>query len=204
MSNVDQATLTMLNNLARNSGKTLAEWVALTLATGAAKHGEMLKWLKGEQGLTHGYANLIALSARDPALLAKLTAAQGAAPADGAAAPAAVESDLVAAQYGGDRAALKPIHDALIAAIAEFGSDVELAPKKTYVSLRRSKQFGLIQPSTKTRLDVGIQLKGVAPDPRLEASGSFNAMVSHRVKLSTLAEVDAELIGWLRQAYEQA
>ena len=85
-----------------------------------------------------------------------------------------------------------------------FGSDVEFAPKKAYVSLRRSKQFGLIQPSTATRIDVGLVLKGVAPAGRLEASGSFNAMVTHRVRLAGPGEVDAELIAWLRQAYEGA
>ncbi|MEM9305400.1 MAG: DUF5655 domain-containing protein, partial [Pseudomonadota bacterium] len=82
--------------------------------------------------------------------------------------------------------------------------DVELAPKKAYVSLRRQKQFGLIQPSTRTRVDVGINLKGDAPSGRLEASGSFNAMVSHRVRVSSADEVDAELIDWLREAFERA
>ena len=81
---------------------------------------------------------------------------------------------------------------------------MELAPKKAYVSLRRRKQFGCLQPSTATRFDVGINLKGVAPAGRLEASGSFNAMVSHRVRVSDVNEVDDELIGWLRQAYDQA
>lgn len=201
MADVDQATLTMVANLQRNSGRTLAEWVKLVQASGAAKHGEMLKWLKGEQGLTHGYANLVALSARDPALLAKLDGVPGGVTATSA--PVA-EPDLVAAQYGGDKAALKPIYEALMAAVEGFGKDVELAPKKAYVSLRRAKQFALVQPSTKTRLDIGIQLKGVAPGPRLEASGSFNAMVSHRVRVASLAEVDAELVGWLRAAYEAA
>ena len=85
-----------------------------------------------------------------------------------------------------------------------FGADVELAPKKAYVSLRRNKQFGLVQPSTKTRVDVGINLKDVAATERLEKSGSFNAMVSHRVRLASPTEVDAELIAWLKQAYERA
>ena len=85
-----------------------------------------------------------------------------------------------------------------------FGDDVELSAKKAYVSLRRKKQFGLVQPSTKTRVDVGIQLKNVAPGGRLEASGSFNAMVSHRVRLGSVEEVDEELIGWLRDAYSAA
>ena len=39
---------------------------------------------------------------------------------------------------------------------------------------------------------------------RLEASGSFNAMFTHRVKVSDVKEVDLELIGWLRRAYEEA
>lgn len=85
-----------------------------------------------------------------------------------------------------------------------FGSDVEFAPKKAYVSLRRSKQFALVQPSTKTRVDVGLKLRDAAPEGRLEASGSFNAMVSHRVRVESPAEVDAELIGWLRKAYDEA
>ncbi len=80
----------------------------------------------------------------------------------------------------------------------------ERSPKKGYVSYRRSKQFVLVQPSTATRIDVGIQLKGVAPTARLEASGSFNAMVSHRVRIESLADIDAELRGWLKQAYEGA
>ena len=98
----------------------------------------------------------------------------------------------------------RTIYDALIACVKKFGSDVEVSPKKTYVSLRRSKQFALFQPSTATRLDVGINLKGVKPAGRLEASGSFNAMVSHRVRVESVKDVDRELEGWLKQAYESA
>jgi hypothetical protein len=72
------------------------------------------------------------------------------------------------------------------------------------VSLRRTKQFGLIQPATATRVDVGLVLKDVAPSGRLEASGSFNAMVTHRVRVGNVSEVDPELIAWLRQAYANA
>ncbi len=97
---------------------------------------------------------------------------------------------------------MRPIYDTLMAVIAKFGKDVEVSPKKAYVSLRRHKQFGLIQPSTATRVDVGINLKGAEPTDRLEKSGSFNAMVSHRVRLSSPSEVDKELLGWLKKAYE--
>jgi Domain of unknown function (DUF4287)/Domain of unknown function (DUF5655) len=102
-------------------------------------------------------------------------------------APAAGSDDLVEAQYSGPKAAVRPVYEALVK-----------------VSLRRSKQFGLIQPTTAARVDVGIVLKEVSPTGRLEASGSFNAMVTHRVRVANVSEVDAELIGWLRQAYDKA
>ena len=110
----------------------------------------------------------------------------------------------MAAQYAGKKAGLEPIYAALAKPVAKFGKDVVLDPKKTYVSLRRNKQFGLIQASTKTRVDVGLNLKGVKAGGRLEVSGSFNAMVSHRVRIESLADIDAELLGWLKQAYDGA
>src|SRR5260370_42674911 len=102
------------------------------------------------------------------------------------------------------KAAMRTIYEAIVGAVRSFGPDAQFVAKKAYVSLRRSKQFGLIQPSTATRIDVGLVLKGVAPAGRLEASGSFNAMVTHRVRLPGPGEVDAELVAWLRQAYEGA
>lgn len=181
----EEMLATMIANLAEKTGRTLEQWVASARQAELAKHGEIVQWLKREHGLGHGYANLVASKVLAPPE------------------PEAGD-DLVAAQYAGAKAALRPVYDALAAAISGFGADVELSPKKTYVSLRRGKQFGLLQPSTATRLDVGIQLKGTAPTPRLEAAGSFNAMVSHRVRVTSAAEVDTELVGWLRQAYDRA
>jgi predicted transport protein len=110
---------------------------------------------------------------------------------------------LVDAQYTGAKAGLRPIYDALIERVKSFGGDVEISPKKTYVSLRRRKQFGLIQASA-TRIDVGINLKGTSATERPEPSGSFNAMVSHRVRVASVKDVNKELEGWLRKAYEGA
>ncbi len=176
---------TMLDNLPDKTGKTLKQWFAILGKARLAKHGEMMKLLKGEYGVTHGFANLIAHQYRAQA---------GEAPA----------SDPVEAQYAGPKAQLRPIYDALIAAVNRFGGDVEIAPKKAYVSLRRSKQFALVQPSTRTRVDLGLNLKGVEPDGRLEASGSFNAMVSHRVRLEKKADVNKQVKDWLKAAYDAA
>ncbi|MBS1790643.1 MAG: DUF4287 domain-containing protein [Acidobacteria bacterium] len=184
---IEQAVQTMIQNLKEKTGKSLDEWVKIAKAAKLEKHGEIIKFLKTEHGLGHGYANLVAHTLKNQSEEGK----------------AAVD-DPVAAQYAGEKAGLKPIYDELIKAVGKFGKDVEISPKKTYVSLRRNKQFGLIQPTTKTRIDVGINLKGVAPAGKLEASGSFNAMVSHRVRVESATDVDKELIAWLKQAYEQA
>ena len=183
----EEGMASLHRNLLEKTGKSIDEWAGIARRAGLGKHKDLVAHLKSEHGLSHGYANQIALKA-----LASDDA------------PKAGSDDLVAAQYAGAKAGLKPIHDALAAAVRSFGPDVEFSPKKAYVSLRRSKQFGLIQPSTATRVDVGLILKGVEPLGRLEASGSFNAMFTHRVKITNVKEVDPELIGWLRRAYEGA
>jgi len=176
----------MIQNLKEKTGKTLEQWIEVARSSGQDKHGEIVKFLKDRHGLGHGYANLVVHKLK-----------QG-----GAAAPAAGGDDLVDAQYAGAKAGLRPIYEAVVRTVESFGKDVEISPKKTCVSLRRSKQFALIQASTKDRVDLGIQLKNVAPSGRLEASGSFNAMVSHRVRLSDAKEVDRQVRDWLKQAYD--
>lgn len=184
MGKVEDQTASMIANMKANTGKSLDEWLKIVTKAKLAKHGEIVKMLKADHALGHGFANLVAHKA--------LSSDAGSAEGD----------DLLAAQYAGPKAALKPIYDKLIAIVEGFGKDVELSPKKAYMSLRRAKQFGLIQPSTATRLDLGLNLKGVAPKGRLEASGSWNAMCSHRVKLEKVADVDAEVKAWLKQAYD--
>ncbi|MEQ9095565.1 MAG: DUF4287 domain-containing protein [Phycisphaerales bacterium] len=197
MATPEEMARTMAENLKKNTGKSLAQWAKVAKGSGFEKHGEVVKFLKEEHGLGHGYANLIAHEMKGQA---------GAASGKKASAGAGEGDDLVAAQYAGAKADLKPIYDALIKKVKAFGKDVEVSPKKTYVSLRRSKQFALIQPSTKTRVDVGIQLKEppkTATD-RLEASGSFNSMVSHRVRLEGVKDIDTEVVAYLREAYDKA
>ena len=193
MATPEEMHATMIANLPEKTGRSLEAWIAEVRDSGLEKHGQIVGMLK-ERGVSHGYANLIAHAARE-------RAAGGA--GSGADAVRAGEPDLVEAQYTG-KEDLRPIYDRIASAVRGFGDDVELAPKKAYVSLRRNKQFGLLQPSTKSRLDVGIKLKDAALTARLEASGSWNAMVTHRVRVSTRDEVDDELVGWLRRAYDDA
>lgn len=187
ISSPDAAAQTMIDNLPQKTGKSLDQWLKILAKQKFEKHGEIVKWLKSEHAVTHGFANLIAHMHRDAA-----------------AGDSGGEIDLVGAQYRGPKAGLRPIYDAIIKVVSGFGDDVEIAPKKAYVSLRRNKQFALVQPSTRDRVDVGINLKGQPPTVRLEKSGSFNAMVSHRVRVTRKGEVDANLKRWLRKAYDSA
>jgi hypothetical protein len=171
----------MAANLEQKTGRSMSAWIEVVLASGKAKHGEMISYLKDQHGLGHGYANLVAHAAREKA----------------AGRPVA-EEDVIAAQYVG-KEGLRPIYDSLIKIVSKFGDDV--APKKAGVSLQRSKQFALIEPTTKTRIDIGINLKGMAPTDRLKAAGG---MCTHKVGVTGLDQVDDELISWLREAYERA
>ena len=183
----DSQVQAMIQNMPEKTGKPVTEWFKILADSGLEKHGEMMKLLKGEYGVTHGYANMII----------QLYRAQ-----DATEAP--TESDLLTAQYAGAKAAMRPIYDAVLAAVTPFGTDVVIAPKKTYVSLRRSKQFAIVQASAKDRVDVGLNLKDVESTERLEGGTVFGGMCTRLVRLGDPVDVDEELIAWLRQAYDQA
>lgn len=184
---IDPQTQTMIDNMPEKTGKSLTQWSQLIAAAGLQKHGEIMKMLKNEYGVTHGYANTISTLYRQQ--LAGGTSS---------------ESDLIDAQYAGAKAELRPVYDAVVTAVNRFGPDVEIAPKKTYVSLRRSKQFAIVKAATKTRVDLGLNLKGVDDTERLEGGNVFSGMCTHRVRLSSTADVDDEVINWLTQAYDRA
>lgn len=172
----------MIDNIPARTGRSLAEWFAVLDAAELPQHGKAMALLKSEHGLTHGFANLIVSLHRQRGT--------GAGPAD-----------LVDAQYAGAKAALRPLCDQLIAAASALGSDVEIAPKKTGVSLRRAKQFALIEAPSRTRVALGLNLRDVEASGRLLAAGG---MCTHRMDVSAIEEIDAELLGWLREAYDRA
>lgn len=188
----DDQARTMIANLKNKTGRTIEQWMAVLEGREGEKHGQIVKHLKGDHGVTHGFANLIAHAFRDGGVEP--------AAAGGGDVPTV---DLVEAQYAG-KESLRPIYDAILAHVEAFGDDLEVAPKKSYVSLRRSRQFALVQPSTKTRVDLGLRLDGVEPEGRLEVAGSWNSMVSHRVRLTDPDQVDADVRRWLEAAYRDA
>ena len=184
MPSPDEALKKMAETLRAKTGQSLEQWIEVAKQFGDAKHGEIVKHLKEAHGLGHGYANFVTHSALQSASIHQ------------------DDGGLIEAQYAGAKAALRPIYDAILKKVQTFGDDVEVSPKKAYVSLRRSKQFATVQPSTATRMDVGINLKGSPGTARLEKIASTSAMTTHRVRVGSVKEVDAELVGWLKKAYE--
>ena len=188
MSDLEKAIATQLANIEKRSGKSLDELATIIRASGLAKHGEIRDMLKRDLGLGHGDANTLT----HHVLKAVGQSAAGELSAD----------DVVAGLYAGPKASLRPIHDKLMAEINKLGA-FEIAPKKTYVSLRRKKQFAMIGPATKTQVEVGLNVKGLEPDKRLVEQPP-NSMCNYKVRLSAVAEVDATLIAWIKQAFESA
>lgn len=183
---IDKATQTMIDNLHKNTGKTLEQWTAIVNKENFAKHGEMVKFLKEKHSLTHGFANLIAHKAKGSD-----------------AGSAENQDELILKQYQG-KEHFKPLYDKLMENIKQFGNDIEIAPKNAYVSLRRKKQFAILQPATKTRFEIGIILKGQMPKGKLEAINTANAMCTHKMNIADINEIDKEVMDWLKAAYENA
>lgn len=125
----------MEKGLLEKTGKSLDEWIGIVEVSGISKHAEIINYLKSEYGLTYGFANTIALKARK---------------SDAGSIP---DEDLLASQYK-DKEDLKEIYNQLISKIAHFGVDITITPKKDSVSIIRKKQFALIKPATKTRVDL--------------------------------------------------
>jgi predicted transport protein len=183
---MDSTELSMRNNIHKNTGQTFEQWIAIIKDKNFAKHGDIMKFLKEEHGFTHGFANFVALKAR----------ATDAASAENT-------DDLITKKYKG-KEQLKPIYDQLMVEILKFGTDVETAPKNAYVSLKRRKQFAILQPATKTRFEVGLNLKGQEPAGLLEAITAAKSMCSHKINLGMGADITPEVIDWLKKAYEKA
>jgi predicted transport protein len=176
----------MERGLLEKTGKTLQQWVKVVEKTKLKKHGEIIKLLKTEHEFTHGFANFVAMTARK------------------AGADFFDADELVDTQYSKGKEELRPLYNLLIGKIKKIGDGIEVVPKKASVSIKTKKQFALIQPSTKTRIDLGLKLKGKPTGGRLKNSGIFGAMCTHRVEVFEKSDIDKELLSWLKEAYEKS
>ncbi len=190
MNSPDKAIETQLKNVQARTGKTLDELSTVVANSGLTKHGEIRAMLMKEFGLGYGDANTLThyVLKSDGKHIAEAIGLAG--------------EDVVTEIYSGAKAGLRPIHDALMAAIEGFGT-FEVAPKKGYVSLRRKRQFAMITPATNNRVEVGINCKSLHTDERLIEMPA-GSMCNYKVKVTQVDEVDEKLVGWIRQAYDNA
>ena len=190
MNSVEKATQTQLENIEKRSGKTLVQFFELVRASGLSKHSEIRDMFKRDLGLGFGDAAVLAgtaLKALNPDAEKQETLS--------------IE-DLVAGFYSGPKSELRLIHSKVMAEIEKFG-EFEIAPKKTYLSLRRKRQFAMLGPGTNSRVDLGLNMKGVPSTNRLLELPP-GGMCQYQVRLTNEKEVDPELIAWVKQAYESA
>ena len=180
MTTVDEGIQSQLRNIEKAYGRTIDELMAIVDESGLVKHTDVVAMLKERYGMAHGAAHRVSLVARNR------TAAQ----------PSAGSGDGIAP-------ALEEVHSQLLDRATALGDDVEQAPKKGYVSLRRRKQFAMLQPGAKW-INLGLVLPKQPAKGRLEAAGTWNALFTHRVRVATTAEIDKELESWLRAAYVAA
>ncbi|WP_407572781.1 DUF4287 domain-containing protein [Deinococcus altitudinis] len=175
-----------LDSVKEKTGKTVAEFGTLASARGLSKHGEVVKWLKDDFALGHGHATAVAA--------ALLKAEHVRTPKD----------DRVVQVFSGKKAVWQDTYAALLEAVKSFGDDVDVAPTDTYVSVLRGRnKVAVVQPGA-AFLDLGIKRRGEKTTERFEAAGNWNSMVTHRVRITDAAQVDAEVLEWLRAAYEGA
>jgi hypothetical protein len=185
MTTIEEGLRSQLRNIESTYGRPIEGWIDVIRASGWTRHGEIVAFLKGEHGMSHGAANRVALVAIE------------------ALTPRTEPSDPVQSLYAGAKHNLLPIHEALMARVRSLGSDIEIAPKKGYMSIRRRKQFAMIKPAA-NHIDLGLILPATAVAGRLESAATFNALFSHRVRVRQLGDVDDDLVRWLAEAYDRA
>jgi hypothetical protein len=179
--------------LKEKTGRNLDEWIAFIRAEGPPTEKERRDWLKSNCKLGTNYAWWLAERAEG----------KGAEDGDPEAYLQAAER-YVEAMYEGAKAGLRPIHDRLIELGRKLGNDVKVCPCQTIVPLYRNHVFAEIKPSTRTRIDFGLALKDTAASGRLIDTGGFakKNRITHRIPITSLAEVDDEVKRWLKVAYD--
>ena len=182
MSTPEQAAAAQLRTIEQSTGRSVADWAAAVGAAALERHSEIVAWLKAEHGMTHGNANALALALRNLA---------------GGGPPS--QEALLDAQYAKGKAALRPLCDLIIAEARALGGDVTVVAQKSAVSMRRGRQFALIEVPSAARIRLGFNLRGAEPSGRVTAS---TGMCTHAVDLHSVADLDDEVRAWLMRAYD--
>jgi hypothetical protein len=188
MSSVQPAQKTHLTNIMKKTGKSIEELTALIQNSGFEQHGELRTMVMRELGLGYGDANTLVHAVQK---------------SDGQRqAEKETQAEILDQLYKGAKAPLRPIHEAVMREVSRLG-EVEILPKKGYVSLRRNKQFAMLGPVTTKQVELGLNVKDLPPADRL-IEQPHGSLCNYIVRLSDPSQVNSELAAWVKFAYEAA
>lgn len=178
-----------LDNIQAKTGKTPNDFKKLAAKKGFLKEGvkasEIVAWLKKDFDLGHGHAMAICTVFKETKEK-KEPSGKG-----------------IAKHFGGGKSVWRPIFESLLTSLHEFGEDIAISPTSSYLSILRGNRKMAIVQITVARMDIGIKLKRAVATKRFEPANSWNAMMTHRVRITDKNQIDNELMNWLRSAYEQ-
>lgn len=189
-----QMTQKWIGELKQKTGRSLEEWMKFLKTNGPKDEKERRVWLKEAHGLGTNTAWWLAERAEgkgtevsDPN--AYLKAAEG----------------YVEKMFSGSKADLKPLYDALLKLGLSVGKEAKACPCQTIVPLYRNHVFAQIKPTTRTRIDLGFALGDTKATGRLIDTGGFakKDRITHRIEITSLADIDAEVKRWLKVAYDR-
>ncbi len=183
----------MIGNLEKNTGRRLSDWVELLRDQGPKEASDQMIWLKQLYDMGKNTAQIVVDHAsqrrEDYDDASYLLHAQG----------------YVETMFAGPKSALLPLYERLMDVGYGLGSDVRACPCKTIIPLYRLHVIAEIKPTTRTRIDFGLALRryaGSLPARLLETAGLRDTnRITHRIAISTLADIDDELTHWLTVAY---
>lgn len=187
MDSLDKARITQLNNIQKKTGKTIDEIRIIVRESGLLKHAAIRQMFIDRFSLGFGDATMLVH-------FAQLSDGQTAAEATQAS-----PQEILDGIYTGTKASLRPLHDLVMNEIFKLG-EFSIAPKKGYLSLRHKRQFAMIGPGSKNRLEIGLNMKGIPPTERLLEQPA-GGMCQYKIFLNSEKEVDDELINYLKTAY---
>jgi hypothetical protein len=172
--------------LLARTGDDVAAWNRRVAETGIADEPSLRAWLAGQDVTGYAQALLVWERFGYPDFLT------------------ADADELIAGQYA-DRPALRPILDAVLAALPGLGP-VTVQARKTCVSLVSPRRtFAAVEATTKSRVDLGLRLVDAKSAGRLLTAKNLNVgSMNVRIALTSPGEVDEEVLGWLRRAYDES
>ena len=183
-----------VDELKSKTGRSLEDWIAVVKKEGPKDGKSRREWLKTKHKLGTNSAWWIA------------ERAEGKGEDDSPEAYLKSAARYVEEQYVGQREKLRPIFGELLKLGRSMGDDVKVCPCKTIVPLYRQHVFAQIKPTTNSRIDFGLALasyKGKLSKRLIDTGGlAKKDRITHRIELTSTAQIDAEVKKWLKTAYD--